>query len=478
MTIQPLFETLLATVDLRGGWRVLFFSLAMLAGGCATVAPYTTVAEDHSVRLVSRPITAPAELVWRVKVFGRQTASRLHVRFRRFPKLERSQPRPLTDGPFEANAAVAAAVSRRAGLPVPGTVSFLVGGEAAFGRIEAEIAAATNRIDIQTYIFDNDVYAVYFADLLRERNARQVQVRILLDSPGSRRAWNVVPPGAPEPPFGTGYSIVRYLKQGSTIEVRRSHNIWLSSDHVKFMIIDDHCAFLGGMNIGWQYRYDWRDMMSELRGPVVQEIETYFEGAWSRAGWFSDLALLRNRRQRREDYQARDEDAQLYPLVTTPWRHGVFRVMLEAISKAKQRVYIENPYLWNKQILYELCAARHRGVDVRVVLPLESNIEIGRGADRRAANTLLHHQVRVFLYPGMTHKKATIIDDWALWGSANFDDLSLHKNLELNLATRHGPTVDALAAILLEGQDLSQELQAPLPTGVWDALSSMITNLL
>lgn len=452
--------------------------LVVLAAGCATVSQYGTVAEDHTVRLVSRPISAPAELVWRVKVFSRQAASRMHVRFRRFPQLERAEPLPLREGPLEENSRVADAVRRRSGLPVPGTVRFLVGGEEAFGRMEAEVVAATNRIDLQTYIFDNDSYAVQFADLLRERNAEQVQVRILLDSLGSRRAWRVVPPAAPPPPYGMDYNIVRHLKRDSTIQVRRSHNIWLSSDHVKFLIVDGRVAFLGGMNIGWQYRYDWRDMMSELRGPVVREIETHFEGAWGRAGWFSDLKLLMNRRARREGYEEIMGDAEIYPLITTPWRHGVFRVMLDAIEQARQRVFIENPYLWNKQILYALCAARHRGVDVRVVLPLESNIEIGRGADRVAANTLLRHRARVFLYPGMTHKKATIIDDWAFWGSANFDDLSLHKNLELNLATQHADTVAALAAILIEGQDLSPELLEPLPTGVWDALSSMISNLL
>ena len=464
--------------SLKSGCGLL--CLAAVLSGCATTAKLGSVAEDHSVRLVSRPITAPAELVWRVKTFSRATAGRVDVRFRRFAALDRRTPRPLTgssSGVF-TNTTIASIVKSNAGCGVPGTVEFLVGGEAAFTRIEQRLKAATNRIDIQTYIFDNDCYALQIADLLRERDAAGADVRVLLDIIGTRRAWTVVHPEAPEPPLGSHYNMIRHLRNDSNIAVRRSHNTWMSSDHVKFFTIDGKYAFLGGMNIGWQYRYKWRDMMCELTGGIVEELERHFDAAWGRAGWFSDLALLRSRRARQAAYQRRDHDAELFPLVTTPWRQQIYRTMLQAIRNAEQRIYIENPYLWNKQILHALCAARHRGVDVRVVIPMNTNISIARGADRIAANTLLKHQARVFLYPGMTHKKATVIDNWAVWGSANFDDLSLHKNIELNLATDDPEIVRALVDILLRGQDTSHEVLEPMSTGVWDSLSSALTNLL
>ncbi len=46
------------------------------------------------------------------------------------------------------------------------------------------------------------------------------------------------------------------------------------------------------------------------------------------------------------------------------------------------------------------------------------------------ANALLASGVRVFIYPGMTHVKAMIVDGWACLGSANFNKLSLRSNLE------------------------------------------------
>lgn len=448
--------------------------------GCATTAKLGSVAEDHTVRLVSRPITAPAELAWRVKTFSRATAGRVDVRFRRFAALDRKTPQALNEkgSTVFTNSVIASIVKDNAGSGVPGTVDFLVGGEAAFTRIEERLRTATNRIDIQTYIFDNDCYALYFADILRERDAAGANVRVLLDRIGTRRAWTVVHPDAPPPPFGRNYNIVRHLQNNSNISVRRSHNTWLSSDHVKFYTIDGEYAYLGGMNIGWQYRYKWRDMMCEITGGIVQELEQHFDAAWGRAGWFSDLALLRSRRARQAAYERREHDAELFPLITTPWRQQIYRTMLKSIRNAEQRVFIENPYLWNKQVLHALCEARHRGVDVRVVIPMETNINIARGADRIAANTLLKHEARVFLYPGMTHKKATVIDNWAIWGSANFDDLSLHKNIELNLATDDQDIVNALLKIMLKGQDSSHEVFEPMSTSVWDSLSSALTNLL
>ena len=85
-----------------------------------------------------------------------------------------------------------------------------------------------------------------------------------------------------------------------------------------------------------------------------------------------------------------------------------------------------------------------RGVDVRVVIPLVTD----RGPITRnnalAANAMLEHGVRVFIYPGMSHVKAAVFDGWACLGSANWDRWSLSINNELNLATSHPPAVQEL----------------------------------
>lgn len=149
----------------------------------------------------------------------------------------------------------------------------------------------------------------------------------------------------------------------------------------------------------------------------------------------------------------------LYLIKTTPLHADIYRGQLRAIRNAKQCVYIENPYLWNTSIVYELCAARKRGVDVRVTVPRDVNHGIGIAANKVTVNRLLENGVRVFVYPGMTHVKAAVYDQWACFGSANFDDLSLHKNYELNIFTDDPEIVRQVKDDLLEdGQKLSTEI--------------------
>ena len=121
---------------------------------------------------------------------------------------------------------------------------------------------------------------------------------------------------------------------------------------------------------------------------------------------------------------------------------------MAAIRRAKSYIYIENPYLSDDLILHELIMARHRGVDVRVVIPLECNWNTMARSNALAANEMLANGIRVYLYPGMSHVKAAIFDGWACLGSANFDQASLRLNREVNLATSHPALVDKLVTRL------------------------------
>ena len=75
------------------------------------------------------------------------------------------------------------------------------------------------------------------------------------------------------------------------MEVRASANPWLTIDHRKCIIIDGRQAYVGGMNIGWKYRYEWHDMMVRLTGPVVGRLEKDYGEAWAHAGTFGGFCL-------------------------------------------------------------------------------------------------------------------------------------------------------------------------------------------
>jgi cardiolipin synthase len=130
-------------------------------------------------------------------------------------------------------------------------------------------------------------------------------------------------------------------------------------------------------------------------------------------------------------------------------------------------------------VLYELAKARRRGVDVRVILPVEGDTGIMNKSNVVAANTLLENGARVYIYPGMSHVKAAIYDGWACLGSANFDKLSFRVNKELNLGVSDAGFVDVLRReVFAADMALSVELTEPLPENLSNTLASIIAGQL
>ena len=143
--------------------------------------------------------------------------------------------------------------------PDTGRISFLIDGDDYFGRLVETINSAQHSIDIRTYIFDNDDFAVEMAVLLKER-AKDVRVRVLLDGLGNALARRVDPDSLPDDDDHP-LMMNNYIKRNSAVRVRALTNPWFTGDHTKTTIIDRKIAFVGGMNVGREYRYDWHDMM-------------------------------------------------------------------------------------------------------------------------------------------------------------------------------------------------------------------------
>jgi cardiolipin synthase len=230
------------------------------------------------------------------------------------------------------------------------------------------------------------------------------------------------------------------------------------------------------MNIGREYRYVWHDMMMELHGPVVDVLREEFERAWAHAGPMGDAGLLLSTLRPRER-NSEDVGYPLRVLHTRPGDAEIFHAQRAAIRNAKDYIYIQNAYFTDDAMLYELAKARRRGVDVRVILPLVGNHGPINQSNVLAANAMLEHGIRVFVYPGMSHIKAAVYDGWACMGSANWDKLSFRTNKELNIATSHAPYVDALLEQVFTPDFAgSVELIEPFPVRWSDHLMEIVAD--
>jgi cardiolipin synthase len=340
-----------------------------------------------------------------------------------------------------------------------GRIEFLVEGDEYFCRLTSAIENAEENVDIRTYIFDNDDYAIEVADRLRLRS-EDVRVRIMFDGLGNMIATHTDSDDMPADDK-VPLSISSYLEKGSAVKVRSTTNPWLTSDHTKTTIIDKKIAFLGGMNIGREYRYNWHDLMMEVSGPVVNTLQYELDKAWARASILGDfanfVAFAKGKRRNA------DEDG--YPVRILQTKHfdsDIHKAQIAAIQNAQNYIIIENAYFSDDRTIYELAKARRRGVDVRVIIPDRGNHGALNASNKVTINTLLEHGIRVYRYPGMSHVKAAIYDGWASVGSANFDKLSLKVNKELNLATSDKATVRALLdQVFIPDLQRSKEVQQP-----------------
>ena len=361
-----------------------------------------------------------------------------------------------------------------AGTPTRGTVRLLVDGDEYFPRLVETIKGAEESIDIRTYIFDNDDYAVKVADLLRERS-EDVQIKVLLDGIGAMIGTRVDPEDFSahfEPPL----NITSHLRDESRVRVRKSGNPYLTGDHTKTTIIDGRLAFLGGMNISGKQRYEWHDLMMEVTGPVVDLLQRDSDVAWSKASWLGDLAMLARTLSPMKK-RADDTGVALTILTTRDHDSQLYRAQLAAIRRAQSYIFIENPYFSDDVVLFELAKARRRGVDVRVILPDEGNHQAQNYSNDLAINRMLRNGISVYRYPGMTHVKAAIYDGWACFGSANFDKLSLQINEELNLGTSDPAIVgEFLERVFLPDFELSEKVTTNQPTSWTHRLAEFVAD--
>jgi phosphatidylserine/phosphatidylglycerophosphate/cardiolipin synthase-like enzyme len=400
-----------------------------LGGRLSTLLSFALV--DNAWALIKNPVSS----ITRTLHQGVQWAGTMFE-----PRLRRESTScpPLTNSPGMDLVAWERWLDKRVSTPRErGSIRLLLNGEGFFPVFEKRVGEARTKIDIHVCIFDRDDVAVHMADLLKARSTN-VTVKVVFDRLNTRGAGG----SSPSTPMAEGFvpprSMAAYLRDGGEVRVRPQLNPGFSCDHSKVFIIDERYAYIGGMNFGREYRYEWHDLMAEVEGPVVASLQKQFNKKWAQAGLWGDCGLAAQTLCGDRLHQGSTNSAEwidLRRLYTKTFDRQIRRAELEAINRARSHVFLENSYLYNNQMILALVEARLRGVDVRVIMPGENDFAPGHSSNLITSNFLRRHGVRVYFYPGMSHVKALLVDGWVCFGSANFDALSLRLNREGNLAT-------------------------------------------
>ncbi len=116
-------------------------------------------------------------------------------------------------------------------------------------------------------------------------------------------------------------------------------------------------------------------------------------------------------------------------------RRRLYKDLLEKIDDAKNKIWIMSAYFVpSAGTLRALCKAAQRGVDVRIIVPGNSDVIFIHSVTSAYYNALLKAGIRVFEYlPSVLHAKMLIIDEWVVIGSSNMNHRSLMHDLEADI---------------------------------------------
>lgn len=283
-------------------------------------------------------------------------------------------------------------------------------------------------IYISTYIFEYDEVTKEIIEELIKKVKDGVEVKILIDSMGSIEL------------YFSQYKLRKLREAGAKIEFFMPifkmpfRNYINLRNHRKIFIFDDRIVLGGGINISRDYlgadvsKQRWEDILFLDEGKATKLFFDIFASDWFYASE-EKIDFVKS-----ENLNSGDAFLQVVPSGPDVDKDILYEALLCAIYSAQERIWIVTPYfIPDKSIIQALTIAKHKGIDVKLITPKESNHLIVNLARSSYMRELQESDVEVALYNGaMLHAKAILFDDTTVMlGSVNLDNRSLFLNYEV-----------------------------------------------
>ena len=346
---------------------------------------------------------------------------------------------------FERHLAVEEAVTGSP-LTTGNEVVLLQDGPSTYRAMLAAIESARDHINLETYIFEDDEIGRKFAQALIAKQRQGVQVNLMHDSVGTV----ATPKAFFEGLSAAGIAVLEF----NPINPLLARKVWELNqrDHRKLLVVDGRTAFLGGINISSVYSggsllgsgsttrpgvtaakasSPWRDTDLQLQGPVVADFQKLFTDAWAA----QQGPPLAPRNYFPPPVNAGRQVVRAIGSSPDEAFSQIYATLLSAIGSAESSVLITNAYFApDPQLLAALSDAAARGVDVKLILPSQTDSWLVFHAGRAYYAQLLRAGVKIYERHGVIlHSKSALIDGvWATVGSTNLDWRSFLHNHELN----------------------------------------------
>ena len=307
---------------------------------------------------------------------------------------------------------------------------FFTNGEEMWQQMLEDLKRAEKFIFLEYYIVDEGLMWDSILEVLEEKAAQGVEVKMLYDDIGCM----VTLPG--------DYTV--HLRSKG-IDAHKFNKViprmtvaYNNRDHRKILVIDGQISYTGGINLADEYinrieRFGhWKDSGIRIDGPATQAFTRLFL-----MNWYINRGEISDFDQYHLENQTRHGSGLCIPYGSGPkpiYKTKVGKIVYQnLINQAEDFVYITTPYLIiDYDLTEDIKNAAMRGVDVRIVTPHIPDKKLIQLVTRGAYPDLLSAGVRIFEYtPGFIHSKQMIVDDrFAAVGTINLDYRSLVHHYE------------------------------------------------
>lgn len=301
-------------------------------------------------------------------------------------------------------------------------------GERCYEKMLAALRVAEHAIYLEYFIIEPGRMWNGILDILREKAAAGVDVRLIYDDFGCITRL----------PIG-------YFRKLESMGIRtKVFNPFLpilsgrlnNRDHRKLLVIDNTVGFTGGVNLADEYINEktlfghWKDCGILLRGGAVRSMTVMFLSMWNYIS--GDASMLP---PACGAVGCPKTLGYVQPFSDSPLDHEAVgeSLILQIIQLAVHSVYIMTPYLViGDKVLSALCIAAKSGVDVRIITPGVPDKRTIHMLTRSYYKVLMDAGVRIYEYtPGFIHSKVICADgEISVVGTVNLDFRSLYLHFE------------------------------------------------
>lgn len=358
-------------------------------------------------------------------------------------------------------------------------VKIFTDGNDKFDALIEDIRNAKHYVFLQYYIIKDDVLFRRIREVLLEKAAQGVEIKILYDAMGCRSVHKKMWKELERSGIDTAVFFPALL---GPLHLRVNYR-----NHRKIAIIDGTIGYVGGFNIGKEYigldpKFGhWRDTHLRIRGSAVTALAIRYIQDW-------DYAARENLFSRPEYLVYPEEacgDTQIQIISSGP--DSSLQVIrdnyLRLIHKAKKRIFVQTPYfIPDESILTALKMAVLSGVEVNLMIPCKPDHPFVYWATYSYMGELVMAGANCYTYDnGFLHVKGVSIDGEACcFGTANMDIRSFSLNFEVNAMIYDEETAREMERIFREDLKLCTRITKDMYQGrsLWIRFKEQICRLL